>query len=220
MEDKVKLMCSYGGRIQPRSHSHHKQQQQLSYFYSGGHNKLLTVHRSIDFSSLLSKLHNLLDSDCNFQIQIKYKLPGAYDLEPLISVFDDDDHDHMMFEYDLLLRRRVSGAPARLRLFLFSPAAKPIATAALNPDFLFGFDKEYSFNYTVGPTTEEEEICDVVDVPENDVIVGPNSDPDPEVVFMRDSYVYRIGYREPGNAGGCCQAGLYYNRWYTDCGGK
>ncbi|KVI02760.1 uncharacterized protein LOC112513011 [Cynara cardunculus var. scolymus] len=210
--DKVKLMCSYGGRIHPRPHD-----LQLSYF--GGHTKILTVNRDINFSNLFSKLQDL--SESNFQIQIKYKLPGGQHLEPLISVFDDDDVHHMMFEYDLL--RRVSTKPARFRLFLFFPeTAKPMATAAwsLNPDFLFGFDKEYSFNYTATVPVEPLEISENPDaVPEN-VIIGdgaPNYDPG---VFMRDSYVYplALGYQEPVNAGGCFQAGLY-NR-YRDTGGK
>ncbi|KAI3665605.1 hypothetical protein L6452_44234 [Arctium lappa] len=176
--EKIKLMCSYGGRIHHRPHD-----LQLSYF--GGHTKILTVNRNINFSNLLSKLQDL--ADCNFQIQIKYKLPCGQHLEPLISVFDDDDVDHMMFEYDLL--RRVSVTPARFRLFLFFPAtAKPMAAAAwsLNPDFLFGFDKEYS-------PVEPLEICENPDVVPGNVIIGDEA---PNYNSI-NSYVYpmSLGYR-------------------------
>jgi len=102
---KVKLMCSYGGKIHPRPHDN-----QLAYV--GGDTKILAVDRSIKFSSLLAKLAAVSDVDVCF----KYQLPGE-DLDALISVTDDDDLDHMMNEYDRL--NKASSKPARLRLFLF-----------------------------------------------------------------------------------------------------
>lgn len=47
----------------------------------------------------------------------KYQLPGE-DLDALISVTNEDDLEHMMHEYDRLLRTS-SSKPARMRLFLF-----------------------------------------------------------------------------------------------------
>ncbi|XP_076951318.1 uncharacterized protein LOC143624618 [Bidens hawaiensis] len=102
---KVKLMCSYGGKIHPRPHDN-----QLSYV--GGETKILAVDRSIKFSVLVNKLASVCDADVCF----KYQLPGE-DLDALISVTNDDDLDHMMNEYDRL--NRASPKPARLRLFLF-----------------------------------------------------------------------------------------------------
>lgn len=107
---KVKFMCSYGGKIQPRPHDN-----QLSYV--GGETKILSVDRSIKFSSLINKLCALCEADVCF----KYQLPGE-DLDALISVTTDDDLEHMMHEYDRLCRP--SSKPARLRLFLF-PATPP-----------------------------------------------------------------------------------------------
>ncbi|KAJ4963731.1 hypothetical protein NE237_023670 [Protea cynaroides] len=152
---KVKFMCSYGGKIQPRPHDN-----QLAYV--GGDTKILAVDRSIRFSGIISKLSSLCDADVCF----KYQLPGE-DLDALISVTNDEDLEHMMIEYDRL--HRASAKPARLRLFLFPlnppapaepksdwfvdalnslpiqsldgsspPAAAPKQT---NPDFLFGLDK-------------------------------------------------------------------------------
>ncbi|XVF44905.1 hypothetical protein PTKIN_Ptkin02bG0160800 [Pterospermum kingtungense] len=104
---KAKFMCSYGGKIHPRPHDN-----QLSY---GGETKILSVERTIKFSSMVSKLSALCgggDSDVSF----KYQLPGE-DLDALISVTNDDDLEHMMHEYDRLFR--ASAKPARMRLFVF-----------------------------------------------------------------------------------------------------
>lgn len=155
-------MCSYGGKIQPRSHDN-----QLT--YTSGDTKILAVDRTITFSALSSRLSSL----CDLTVCFKYQLPGE-DLDALISVTNDEDLEHMMLEYDRL--SRVS-KPARLRLFLFplnlppstnlssktdrqwfvdalnsvriqpledsSPPATNTPGSACNPDFLFGFDKVY-----------------------------------------------------------------------------
>ncbi|XVF39692.1 hypothetical protein PTKIN_Ptkin01aG0053200 [Pterospermum kingtungense] len=162
---KVKFMCSYGGKIQPRSHDN-----QLAYV--GGDTKILAVDRNIKFSAIMAKLSSLCGGDS--EDCFKYQLPGE-DLDALISVTNDEDLEHMMLEYDRL--HRVCAKPARLRLFLFplnplsvasgfgvtetkserqwfvdalnsaqiqnidgsSPPAA--AVPAANPDFLFGLDK-------------------------------------------------------------------------------
>ncbi|KAL6184510.1 hypothetical protein ACLB2K_045911 [Fragaria x ananassa] len=167
---KVKLMCSYGGKIQPRPHDN-----QLAYV--GGDTKILAVDRNIKLSAFISKLSSLSDSP-DSPLCFKYQLPGE-DLDALISVTNDEDLDHMMIEYDRLYR--ASAKPARLRLFLFpinsppaptsfdsneskserqwfvdalnsvqiqspegsSPTA-PVSASSTNPDFLFGFDKGFA----------------------------------------------------------------------------
>lgn len=164
---KVKFMCSYGGKIQPRPHDN-----QLAYV--GGDTKILAVDRYIKLSAFVSKLSSLCETP---DVCFKYQLPGE-DLDALISVTNDEDLDHMMIEYDRLYR--ASAKPARLRLFLFllnppapasfdsndskserqwfvdalnsvqiqspegsSPTA-PVSASSTNPDFLFGFDKGYA----------------------------------------------------------------------------
>lgn len=155
-------MCSYNGKIQPRPHDN-----QLAYV--GGETKILAVDRSIKFNAIKSKLSSICnDADLCF----KYQLPGE-DLDALISVTNDEDLEHMMLEYDRLLRG--SAKPARLRLFLFPVISAPpsfatgdpkserqwfvdalnsvqlegssppaaAAAAAGNPDFLFGLDKGF-----------------------------------------------------------------------------
>ncbi|KAK4346724.1 hypothetical protein RND71_033063 [Anisodus tanguticus] len=137
---KVKLMCSYGGKIQLRPHDH-----QLSYV--GGDTKILTVDRNVKFSDMAAKLNSLCN--CNAEICIKYQLPGE-DLDALVSLIDDDDVEQMMVEYDRM--QKASTKPARLRLFLFYPIRLP--ESPLNPDFLFGFDKDYNPNPSSTPTED------------------------------------------------------------------
>ncbi|XP_050211889.1 uncharacterized protein LOC126662043 [Mercurialis annua] len=107
---KVKLMCSYGGKILPRPHDN-----QLAYI--GGDTKILAVDRNIKFSLFINKLTSLCNTD-NLQNNkcLKYQLPGE-DLDALISLTNDEDLEHMMLEYDRMYRG--SAKPARLRLFLF-----------------------------------------------------------------------------------------------------
>ncbi|KAG4945462.1 hypothetical protein JHK87_041469 [Glycine soja] len=137
---KAKFICSYGGKIHPRSHDN-----QLSYV--GGDTKILAVDRSIKFPAMLAKLSALCDAQDN-NITFKYQLPGE-DLDALISVTNDDDLDHMMHEYDRLYR--ASARPSRMRLFLFpsdTPPSPPPASAPPdtvikpnNVDFLFALEK-------------------------------------------------------------------------------
>ncbi|XP_039069810.1 uncharacterized protein LOC120216456 [Hibiscus syriacus] len=102
-----KVMCSYGGKIQPRSHDN-----QLAYV--GGDTKILAVDHNIKFSAIMAKLSSLHGGDC--EVYFKYRLPGE-NLDALISVTNDEDLEHMMVEYGRT--HRVSAKPARLRLFLF-----------------------------------------------------------------------------------------------------
>lgn len=118
---KVKFMCSYGGKIQPRPHDN-----QLSYM--GGETKILAVDRNIKFASLIAKLSAVCDGE---GVSFKYQLPGE-DLDALISVTNDDDLEHMMGEYDRLYR--ASPKPARLRLFLF-PATATVPTVVSTRTF-------------------------------------------------------------------------------------
>ncbi|CAA7393962.1 unnamed protein product [Spirodela intermedia] len=112
---RVKFMCSYGGRIQPRAHDN-----QLTYV--GGDTKIVAVDRSVRFPQLLARLAALTPAGPggSGDFCFRYQLPGE-DLDALISVTDDEDVEHMMVEYDRL--QRSPSKPARLRLFLFFAAA-------------------------------------------------------------------------------------------------
>ncbi|KAB1227761.1 hypothetical protein CJ030_MR1G028908 [Morella rubra] len=135
---RVRFMCSFGGKILPRPHDN-----QLRYV--GGDTRIVAVHRSTNFSTVLSKLSKLsgalpkpeYNSASSFtffhlsgfnsnefslctgttDITIKYQLPSE-DLDALISVTTDEDVENMMDEYDRLAHNQ-NPRSARLRLFLF-----------------------------------------------------------------------------------------------------
>ncbi|XP_074559796.1 uncharacterized protein LOC141815821 [Curcuma longa] len=154
---RVKLMVSYGGRIQPHPHDNTR------LAYVSGETKILALDRSARLSALLAKLTVVAPAAPN-PVCIKYQLPGE-DLDALVSVTDDDDLEYMMIEYDRLLRAASSTLPrvsVRLRLFLFpvGPPPPPPSAALLeafhavpvrppsthpspSPDFLFGFDEGF-----------------------------------------------------------------------------
>ncbi|KAG1347208.1 translation initiation factor IF-2 [Cocos nucifera] len=116
---RVRLMCSFGGRILPRPHDH-----QLRYV--GGDTRIVAVPRSTSFSALISKLSKLAGGDHNL-LSVKYQLPNE-DLDALISVSSDEDVENMMDEYDRLSASfpgcggTAASRTPRLRLFLFAPS--------------------------------------------------------------------------------------------------
>lgn len=102
---RVKLLCSYGGKILPRPTDN-----QLRYV--GGDTRLITVSRDIHYHELIQKMVEIYGQAHT----IKYKLPEE-DLDALVSVSSNEDVANMMEEYD---RLHSSEASPRLRLFLFS----------------------------------------------------------------------------------------------------
>ncbi|ONK79540.1 uncharacterized protein A4U43_C01F7420 [Asparagus officinalis] len=133
---RVKLMCSFGGKIQPRSN-----EIEIKLAYVVGETKILSVDRSIRFPAIIGKLSAISGYD---DFILKYQFPGE-DLDSLISVTNDGDLDHMMMEYDRLQRIESKRIPW-LRLFLFGSIRKknqdpsPAVTPREAPDYLFGLD--------------------------------------------------------------------------------
>ncbi|KAL6912279.1 hypothetical protein ACP4OV_001084 [Aristida adscensionis] len=133
---KVRLMVSYGGRIQPRPHDN-----QLAYV--NGETKILSLERPLrfaDFAARLAALAGNLGDVC-----VKYQLPGE-DLDALVSVTNDEDLEHLVLEYDRLHLLRPApgsgggssrgGSTLRLRVFLFpvqSPPPPPPPSGLLEP---------------------------------------------------------------------------------------
>ncbi|KAM0873499.1 hypothetical protein ACQ4PT_038036 [Festuca glaucescens] len=133
---KVRLMVSYGGRIQPRPHDN-----QLSYV--NGDTKILSIERPLRFPDFLARLSALAGTKA--EICVKYQLPGE-DLDALVSVTNDEDLEHLVIEYDRLhLFRNAPGSGSgssrggstpRLRVFLFPvllQAPPPPAPASPSP---------------------------------------------------------------------------------------
>lgn len=102
-KDKVKLLCSHGGKILPRPADGHLK-------YVGGDTRVVAFSRDITLSELMEKLSSLFDSD----VVLKYQLIPE-DLDALVSVKSNEDLRHMLEEYD---RQDGEGTP-RLRAFLF-----------------------------------------------------------------------------------------------------
>ncbi|KAK4340088.1 hypothetical protein RND71_041550 [Anisodus tanguticus] len=189
---KVKFMCSYGGKIHPRSHDN-----QLAYI--GGETKILSVDRNTKFPQLISKLAAICDTDT---VSFKYQLPGE-DLDALISVTNDDDLDHMMHEYDRMYR--ASPKPARLRLFLFPANPPPTVGSSVSQNRSFGSEDSKS---------EKERFVDALNSgpvhpsPAAGVVASPTGNADflfgsekgmivPPHMKLRDPNVEQVVIKEP-----------------------
>ncbi|KAK1325785.1 hypothetical protein QJS10_CPA01g01580 [Acorus calamus] len=120
---KLRLMCSYGGRIVPRPHD-------KSLCYVGGDTRIVVADRRSSLSDLSSKLSKTLLHGRAFTL--KYQLPNE-DLDSLISVATDEDLDNMIDEYDRTLASSPF-KPSRLRLFLFP--TKPDSASSAPPSLL------------------------------------------------------------------------------------
>ncbi|MQL71179.1 hypothetical protein Taro_003497, partial [Colocasia esculenta] len=106
---KVKLLCSFGGRILPRP-------SDGALRYVGGHTRILALSRDAPFHELMRKASDTYGGAA----VLKYQLPGE-DLDALVSVSSREDLENMMEEYDKLAGYSPEGS-AKLRVFLFSPA--------------------------------------------------------------------------------------------------
>ncbi|XP_072960165.1 uncharacterized protein [Typha angustifolia] len=121
---RLRLMCSYGGRIVPRP-------TDKSLCYLGGETRIVVVDRQASLADLHAKLSRSLLNGLPFSL--KYQLPNE-DLDSLISVSTDEDLDNMIDEYDRIVSSTSSGSgggstrTSRLRLFLFP--SKPESTTS------------------------------------------------------------------------------------------
>ncbi|XP_066375583.1 RAF-like serine/threonine-protein kinase PRAF isoform X1 [Miscanthus floridulus] len=125
---KVKLMCSYGGRIAPRPGDG-------ALRYVGGQTRLISVPRAASFGELLRKVEAVDEASAasGGGVLVRYQLPGE-DLDSLISVSGPEDYDNMMEEYEKLAAAAPDGS-AKLRVFLF-PASGTDAAGGSGPHHL------------------------------------------------------------------------------------
>ncbi|CAL9075603.1 unnamed protein product [Musa textilis] len=123
---RLRLMCSYGGRIVPRP-------TDKSLCYLGGETRIVVVDRHSSLPDLSAKLsRNLLGGR---PFSLKYQLPNE-DLDSLISVATDEDLDNMIEEYDRILTAAAgasggSNRSSRLRLFLFPSKSESSPTSSI-----------------------------------------------------------------------------------------
>ncbi|KAK4356887.1 hypothetical protein RND71_022497 [Anisodus tanguticus] len=102
---KMRLLCSYGGRILPRPNDGKLR-------YVGGETRIISIRKNLTFNELVKKTTEI----CNQPHTIKYQLPQE-DLDALVSVSSDEDLQHMIEEYHDLGK-----GSQRLRLFLVPSA--------------------------------------------------------------------------------------------------
>uniref|UniRef100_A0A0D9WMJ9 Protein kinase domain-containing protein n=1 Tax=Leersia perrieri TaxID=77586 RepID=A0A0D9WMJ9_9ORYZ len=122
---KVKLLCSFGGRIAPR-------QGDGALRYVGGQMRLISVPRVASFGELMRKVEAVDGGGGGGGggggVLVKYQLPGE-DLDSLISVSCAEDYENMLEEYEKLAAAAPDGS-AKLRVFLFPASGSDAAAAA------------------------------------------------------------------------------------------
>ncbi|XP_050378416.1 uncharacterized protein LOC126795666 [Argentina anserina] len=113
--DRIKLLCSYGGKILPRPSDGILK-------YIGGETRVIALSHDATFSELMKKVNAIVEGD----MVLKYQLVPE-DLDALVSVRSDEDVKHMFDEYN---RQENQGMTPRLRTFLFP--SKPIMIESNN----------------------------------------------------------------------------------------
>ncbi|PSS13441.1 Transmembrane protein [Actinidia chinensis var. chinensis] len=142
---KLRLMCSYGGRIVPRPHD-------KSLCYDGGETRIVAADRRTSLAELTHRLSKTLLGGRPFAL--KYQLPNE-DLDSLISVATDEDLDNMVDEYDRLAdANKTAQKSSRLRVFLFpeKPDSSILESSTNSEDWFLngGFRESPSVNCLLG----------------------------------------------------------------------
>ncbi|KAG8094992.1 hypothetical protein GUJ93_ZPchr0012g20253 [Zizania palustris] len=104
--ERMKLLCSLGGRILPRPGDG-------TLRYAGGDTRIVSVPRGVALQDLFGRLAEAYGGGAGPHFAVKYQLPDE-GLDALISVSSPEDLDNMIEEYD-----KLSGASPKLRVFIF-----------------------------------------------------------------------------------------------------
>ncbi|KAK9804337.1 hypothetical protein WJX72_008076 [[Myrmecia] bisecta] len=113
---KIKFVCRWGGDF--------RQEGNGRCTYEGGETRLCTIPRIITYLQLVQKLRELTGSSSPAQndMLLKYQLPGANDMEELVSLSNNEDLENFKEEHDALLKRMMASLQSqsgqRLRLFI------------------------------------------------------------------------------------------------------
>ncbi|KAK6133108.1 hypothetical protein DH2020_033147 [Rehmannia glutinosa] len=103
---KLKILCSFGGRILPRPSDGKLR-------YVGGETRIIRISKDITWKELWQKTTAIYEETCT----VKYQLPEE-DLDALVSISSDEDLLNMMEECNILEDGKGLN---KLRMFLFSP---------------------------------------------------------------------------------------------------
>lgn len=109
--NSIKFLCSYGGKILPRPSDGRLR-------YVGGLTRVVSVHRSVNFSEMMSKLSDL----CGYSVSLRCQLPNE-DLDVLVSIKSDEDLANVIEEYDKA--SSISGKELKIRAILSPPKSSP-----------------------------------------------------------------------------------------------
>ncbi|XVF45928.1 hypothetical protein PTKIN_Ptkin02bG0247300 [Pterospermum kingtungense] len=125
--NKMKFLCSYGGKILPRPGD-------ANLKYVGGETRVVAVPRDIKFSELMKKLNDMVEGDMVLKYQV---IPD--ELDALVTVKSDEDLKHMVDENS----RLESEGTAKLRVFLF-PSSPVVVEHQMNyPVDPFAIEQRY-----------------------------------------------------------------------------
>ncbi|KAK8512997.1 hypothetical protein V6N13_090266 [Hibiscus sabdariffa] len=124
--NRVKFLCSYGGKILPRPND-----GKLKYF--GGETRMVAVPRDIKFSELMKKVNSMVEGGVIMKFLV---IPE--ELDALVTVKSDEDVKHMVDEY----RRLESEGTPKLRIFLF-PSNPIVAESQSNPVDPYAIEQRY-----------------------------------------------------------------------------
>lgn len=113
--NRMKFLCSYGGKILPRPGDGKLK-------YVGGETRMLAVPGDIKFSEIMKKVNDMVEGDMILKFLI---IPD--ELDALVTVKSDEDVRHMVDEY----RRLESEGTPKLRAFLF-PSSPLVAENQMN----------------------------------------------------------------------------------------
>ncbi|XP_058766589.1 uncharacterized protein LOC131640196 [Vicia villosa] len=101
--NKVKFLCSYGGKVLPRPSDGVLK-------YVGGETRVICIPRDVTFADMMKKVSGVVDGE----VVLKYQVIPE-ELDTLVTVRTEDDLKHMITELD----RHESGGSPLLRAFLF-----------------------------------------------------------------------------------------------------
>ncbi|KAF0902870.1 hypothetical protein E2562_019165 [Oryza meyeriana var. granulata] len=104
--ERMKLLCSLGGRILPRPGDG-------TLRYAGGDTRIVSAPRGVALGDLFARLAEAYGGATGPHFAVKYQLPDE-GLDALISVSSPEDLDNMIEEYD-----KLAGASPKLRVFIF-----------------------------------------------------------------------------------------------------
>ncbi|KAK8522388.1 hypothetical protein V6N13_115358 [Hibiscus sabdariffa] len=136
--NRVKFLCSYGGKILPRPSDGKLK-------YVGGETRMVAVPGDIKFSELMKKVNSMVEGKMVLKFLV---IPD--ELDTLVTVKSDEDVKHMIDEY----RRLESEGTPKLRAFLF-PSNPIVAENQMNPVDHIAIEQRYieAINGIVRPSS-------------------------------------------------------------------